>query len=91
MNIVRLWLRFSSGRTADADRIVDQYADREGLVAIGGKPDMAVTSADFRVWALFGHGLMSDLSPLSGVERKSNFRAVRSVDDPKRTFHRNVG
>jgi hypothetical protein len=30
-----------------------------------------------------GHGLMSDLSPLSGVERKSNFGAVTSVDDPK--------
>ena len=26
---------------------------------------------------------MSDLSPLSGEERKSNFGAVRSVDDPK--------
>jgi hypothetical protein len=25
---------------------------------------------------------MSDLSPLSGEERKSNFEAVRSVDDP---------
>jgi hypothetical protein len=25
---------------------------------------------------------MSDLSPLSGEERKSNFGAVRSVDDP---------
>jgi len=25
---------------------------------------------------------MSDLSPLSGVKRKSNFGAVRSVDDP---------
>ena len=28
---------------------------------------------------------MSDLSPLSGEERKSNFGAVRSVDDPNRT------
>src|SRR6266436_3760206 len=28
---------------------------------------------------------MSDLSPLSGEERKSNFGAVRSVDDPERT------
>jgi hypothetical protein len=28
---------------------------------------------------------MSDLSPLSGVKRKSNFGAVRSVDDPART------
>jgi hypothetical protein len=33
-----------------------------------------------------GHGPMSDLSPLSGVKRKSNFGAVRSVDDPKRTL-----
>jgi hypothetical protein len=29
---------------------------------------------------------MSDLSPLSGEERKSNFGAVRSVDDPTRTL-----
>jgi hypothetical protein len=29
---------------------------------------------------------MSDLSPLSGQERKSNFRAVRFVDDPKQTL-----
>jgi hypothetical protein len=28
---------------------------------------------------------MSDLSPLSGVERKSNFGAARSVDDPDRS------
>jgi hypothetical protein len=28
---------------------------------------------------------MSDLSPLSGEERKSNFGAVRSVVDPERT------
>jgi hypothetical protein len=30
---------------------------------------------------------MSDLSPHSGVKRKSNFGAVRSVDDPKRKSH----
>ena len=29
---------------------------------------------------------MSDLSPLSGEERKSNFGAVRSVDDPRADF-----
>jgi hypothetical protein len=29
---------------------------------------------------------MSDLSPLSGEERKCNFGAVRSVDDPYRTY-----
>jgi hypothetical protein len=34
--------------------------------------------------ALFGHGAMSDLSPLSGEQRKSNFGAARSVDDPYR-------
>jgi hypothetical protein len=28
---------------------------------------------------------MSDLSPLSGEERKSNFGAVRSVEDPCQT------
>ena len=29
---------------------------------------------------------MSDLSPLLGEERKSNFGAVRSVDDPTETL-----
>src|SRR5258705_9014866 len=29
-----------------------------------------------------GHGAMSDLSPLSGVKRKSDFWAVRSAFDP---------
>src|SRR5258708_32184544 len=32
-----------------------------------------------------GHGVMSDLSLLSGVKRKSGLRAVRSVVDPERT------
>ena len=32
-----------------------------------------------------GHGSMSDLSSLLWEERKSNFGAVRSVDDPERT------
>ena len=35
--------------------------------------------------ALFGHGAMSDLSPFSGVWRKSDFGAVRSAFDPERT------
>ena len=35
--------------------------------------------------ALFGHGAMSDLSPLSGVKRKSVFGAVRSAFDPSAT------
>jgi hypothetical protein len=35
--------------------------------------------------ALFGHGAMSNLSPLSAVKRKLDFEAVRSVDDPERT------
>ena len=29
---------------------------------------------------------MSELSPLTGQERKSNFGAAKSVDDPKATF-----
>jgi hypothetical protein len=33
--------------------------------------------------ARLGHGPMSDLSPLSGEERKLDFGAVRSVDDPR--------
>ncbi len=34
------------------------------------------------VVARTGHCPMSDLSPLSGEERKSDFGAARSVDDP---------
>ena len=41
-------------------------------------------TSHFRLWAQSGHGTMSDLSPLSGEERKSHFGAVRSVDDPSR-------
>ena len=36
--------------------------------------------------AHFGPHAMSDLSPLSGEERKSNFGAVRSVEDPFQTL-----
>ena len=32
-----------------------------------------------------GHAAMSDLSPLSGVKRKSDFGAVRAAFDPERT------
>jgi hypothetical protein len=32
--------------------------------------------------ALFGHGEMSELSPLSGVKLKSDFGAVRAAFDP---------
>jgi len=42
-------------------------------------------SSRLPVLARNGHGPMSDLSPLSGEERKSNFGAVRSVEDPERT------
>jgi hypothetical protein len=38
--------------------------------------------------ALFGHGAMSELSPLSEVERKSDIGAVRSVDDPEGDIQR---
>src|SRR5271168_361309 len=41
--------------------------------------------------ALNGHDAMSALSPLSVVERKSNFGAVRSVHDPERTFSSREG
>ena len=40
----------------------------------------------FSPLALFGHAAMSELSPLSGEERKSNFGAARSVDDPIETL-----
>src|SRR5258708_12301089 len=39
-------------------------------------------AARCRLLARTGHGPMSDLSPLSGEERKSNFGAVRSGVDP---------
>jgi hypothetical protein len=37
------------------------------------------------VLALFGHGTMSELSPLTGAKRKSDLGAVRSAFDPERT------
>ena len=40
----------------------------------------------FSPLALFGHGAMSNLGPLSGVKRKLDFEAVRSVDDPSETL-----
>ena len=43
-----------------------------------------------RLLAQNGHGAMSELSPLSGEERKSNFEVVRSVDDPTETLGRCV-
>ena len=46
---------------------------------------VSIPDADFRSWHFSDMGLMSDLSPLPGVERKSNFGAVRSVDDPEQT------
>ena len=39
-------------------------------------------SRQCRILAHFGPHAMSDLSPLSGVERKLDFGAVRSVFDP---------
>ena len=33
-------------------------------------------------YTLFGHGPMSDLSPLSGEERRSDDGVVRSVEGP---------
>jgi hypothetical protein len=38
-----------------------------------------------------GHGPMSDLSPLSGEERKSHFGAVMSPFDPHRTLGIDLG
>jgi hypothetical protein len=33
-----------------------------------------------------GHAAMSDMSPLPGVKRKSDFGAVRAAFDPSETF-----
>jgi hypothetical protein len=38
------------------------------------------------VLALFGHGAMSGLSPLSGVKQKLDFGAVRAAFDPTGTL-----
>src|SRR6266404_1655603 len=43
------------------------------------------TASSLPLLAPNGHGRMSDLSPLSGEQRKSNFGAARSVDDPEET------
>ena len=42
--------------------------------------------------ALLGHAVMSDLSPISGVERKSRSRAGRTAFDPLQTsdVHPNI-
>ena len=39
-------------------------------------------SKELPLLARLGHGVMSDLCPLSGEERESIFGAVRSVDGP---------
>ena len=39
----------------------------------------------FPLLALLGHGARSELSPLPGVKRKSDFGAVRAALDPERT------
>jgi len=44
-------------------------------------PEASRSLVNAVVGTLFGHGPMSDLSPLSGGERKLDFGAVRSVDD----------
>jgi hypothetical protein len=36
--------------------------------------------------ARYGHGSLSDLGPLSEVERKSDFGSATSVVDPERTL-----
>jgi len=38
------------------------------------------------ILAPFGHGAMSELSPLSGAKLKSDFGAVRAAFDPLRTL-----
>ena len=40
----------------------------------------------FRPLALFGHGAMSELSPLSRVERKLDFGTARAAFDPDLTL-----
>jgi hypothetical protein len=49
------------------------------------------TASSLPLMARTGHGLMSDLSPLSGVERKLDFGVVRSAFDPKADISRVSG
>src|SRR5258708_5119750 len=51
---------------------------------------MLFAAVRWSLMALFGHGAMSAMSPLSRVKRKSNFGNVRSEFDPKRTLGRSV-
>jgi hypothetical protein len=46
---------------------------------------MSIGGSHCLLLARTGHGAMADLSPLLGEERKSDFGAVRSVEDPTRT------
>ena len=59
-------------------------SSKSEAASVGGP--LSMRSLRCRLLALFGHGAMSDLSPLSGEERKLDFGAVRSVDDPQRTL-----
>jgi hypothetical protein len=75
--------RVVAGRFGDAPINVQYNSRKGGGATIEGKNFRSSPQKDFfntigtnRTWP------MSDLSPLSGEERKSNFEAVRSVDDP---------
>src|SRR5258706_7597201 len=60
------------------------------LLSLGHERNRSLRSQDPLInvayWALFGHGAMSDLSPLSGVKRKLDFGAVRAAFDPNADF-----
>src|SRR6202048_2043557 len=76
------WMRLT---TPPSSRQADRPAtdDLSLVTAPSGKPPLQRAIAQrFSALARLGHAPMSDLSPLSGEERKLDFGAVRSVDDP---------
>src|SRR5258706_7649320 len=61
-------------------------ADAAGLITDTSWPSVMHVRHEgrghFRFWHNFGHGVMSELSPLSGAKRKLDFGAVRAAFDP---------
>src|SRR5260221_5669041 len=61
----------------------EELSRRRLFVGIADEP--IPSGPECRMLARTGPGVMSDLSPLSGVERKLDFGAVRSPFDPTET------
>src|SRR6266404_7523091 len=67
-------------------RVCGSIERRLSLVSFFGENLAAAAFGTFATLsALFGHGVMSELSPLSGVKLKSDFGTVRAAFDPNPT------